>query len=265
MNPPPATPFSCLLDTAQPGLPAPEVTVVIPLYNYRGHVLEALESVRAQTLAALDLIVVDDGSTDGGTEAAKAWLEQEAGRFCRARLLRHQRNSGLAASRNTGFLEGATPFVLPLDADNLLFPTCLAKLLRALRDSTAAFAYCLVERFGPGLPEDEPPLMHLEPWQPARLARANYIDAMVLLRRAAWVAVGGYTRTMPAPGWEDYDLWLKLARAGERGLQVLQVLARYRVHPNSMLRAVTNRKDSQERLHAYLRANYPDVFSPAAS
>jgi glycosyltransferase involved in cell wall biosynthesis len=240
----------------------PSVTVIVPLHNYAAHVGAALESVRNQTLAELDLIVVDDASTDGGGTVVQAWLAAHGGRFRRARLLRHPQNAGLAVTRNRGFVAAATPFVLPLDADNELYPTCLEKLLRSLQPSPAAFAFCLVEQFGPGLPSDEPPLMHLHPWNPDRLTAGNYIDAMCLLRRAAWEAVGGYTLTMPAPGWEDYDLWLKLARASQRGLQVPQILARYRVHPHSMLRAITNRKDSQSMLRSYLQRTYPERFPP---
>jgi len=239
---------------------APEVTVVLPLYNYRQFITEALESVHAQTLADLDLIVVDDHSTDGGTAVAQEWLSSHAGRFRRARLLRHTQNSGLTATRNHGFREAATPFVLPLDADNALYPTCLEKLLRSLRASKAAFAYCLLEQFGPGLKATELPLIHLPPWNLTLLARGNYLDAMTLLRRAAWEEVGGYTTAMPRLGWEDYDLWLKLARAGAYGLQVFQILARYRVHPSSMLRTVTNRKDSQRELRAYFQQNYAEFF-----
>lgn len=249
-----------LYEVRRPDAPAPEVSVVVPLHNYRQFIAEALASVHAQTLPEVDLIVLDDASTDDGATVAHDWLQAHARRFRRAALLRHPQNRGLAATRNLGFARAETPFVLPLDADNALYPTCLEKLLRALRPSPAAFAYCLVEQFGPGLKPDEPPLLHLLPWAPRRLAAGNYIDAMTLLRRAAWEQVGGYSQTMPAPGWEDYDLWLKFAGAGLRGLQVLQILARYRVHDTSMLRAITNRRDSQDRLNAYLRTHYPDLF-----
>jgi glycosyltransferase involved in cell wall biosynthesis len=257
-------PSETMFAAERSGAAVPEVSVVIPLFNYGQFIAEALASVGAQTLGDLDLIVVDDGSTDGGVITARDWLVANAGRFRRAYLLRHRQNAGLAATRNHAIAHAATPFVLPLDADNALYPTCLEKLLRSLRPTTAAFAYCLVEQFGPGLKPEEPRLMHLSPWDPRRLALGNYIDAMTLLRKAEWEQVGGYSRTMPRPGWEDYDLWLKFARAGQRGLQVLQILARYRVHAASMLRTVTNRKDSQRELRAYFHRNYPEHFPAPA-
>lgn len=260
MNDPSQPSCEVIFSAEQPGAAPPEVTVVVPLYNYVQFIAEALESVRAQTLADLDLIVIDDGSTDGGPNLVAEWLGENAVRFRKACLLRHGANAGLAATRNRGFHEAITPFILPLDADNALYPSCLEKLHRSLKPSAAAFAYCLVEPFGPQVEEYEPPIMHLAPWDLARLARGNYIDAMTLLRKSVWEKVGGYTRTMPYPGWEDYDLWLKIARIGGYGLQNLQILARYRVHDASLLHTVTDRSYRRRRLRAYLCQTYPEIF-----
>ncbi|OYX34662.1 MAG: hypothetical protein B7Y99_05020 [Caulobacterales bacterium 32-69-10] len=116
------------------------VTVVIPLYNYANHVVEALESVRGQTMREVDLIVVDDGSTDASVEVALAWMRQHVLSFNRVLLLRNLANSGLALTRNVGFACADTPFVLPLDADNRLLPEALDRLLKRLRETTAALA-----------------------------------------------------------------------------------------------------------------------------
>ena len=253
----PNPPCETLLEIQRQCATPPVATVVIPLYNYGQFIVEGLESVCAQTLENFDLIIVDDHSTDNSADIARDWLGAHAARFRRVCLLRQARNAGLAATRNAGFHQAATPFVLPLDADNAIYPTCLEKLHRSLLSSEAAFAYCLVERFGAKPAE---PLMHLRPWNPSTLARDNWIDAMVLLRRRIWEQVGGYSENMPHPGWEDYDLWFKIARAGGYGLQVFQILARYRVHPASMLHTVTNRKENEQTLRAYFRSAYAEFF-----
>jgi hypothetical protein len=67
---------------------------------------------------------------------------------------------------------------------------------------------------------------------------------------------------MPCQGWEDYDLWFKIARDGGYGLQVPQILARYRVHRNSMLHIETNAQKNVPQLLGYLRASYPEFYDP---
>ena len=90
----------------------------------------------------------------------------------------------------------------------------------------------------------------------ARLAGGNYIDAMALLRTARLRAVGGYTR-MSVAGWEDYDLWCRLAERGWRGLRVPEILARYRTHGASMLNTTTRRRDRAAALIDEMRRRHP--------
>jgi len=232
---------------------APHASVVVSLYNYGHYVTECLESVRIQTLEGLDLIVVDDCSTDGGGDEVARWLETAGERFNRYRLLRHVQNEGLASARNTAFEHARTEFVFVLDADNVLYPRCVQQLVTALRHCQADFAYCYVEKFGEAIG-----LHNVRAWNPADLQHGNTIDAMVLLRRATWQAVGGYSADMTR-GWEDFDLWFKIARINGWGVQVPEILARYRVHGQSMLTRVTNPR--AEMLWADLRAKYPEFFT----
>ena len=209
-------------------------TVIIPLYNYEHVICDTLDSVNEQTIEALSLIIVDDASTDGSLERAGKWLEQHRARFDQAILVSHNQNTGLSNTRNTGFSLAATPYVFALDADNKLYPRCLARCEQALHDDAAAFAYPMLERIGAG-----DGLLNTQIWNRARLKRGNYIDAMALIRKRAWQAVGGY---MPLEhGWEDYDLWCSFAEQGWHGVRVPEILAQYRVHPGSMLQSRTNR------------------------
>src|SRR5262245_15631540 len=79
------------------------VTVAVSLYNYRDYIAACLDSIRDQTLSAVDLVVVDDCSHDGGPESVAAWLEKSGGRFANYWLVGHKTNRGLAAARNTAF------------------------------------------------------------------------------------------------------------------------------------------------------------------
>jgi glycosyltransferase involved in cell wall biosynthesis/SAM-dependent methyltransferase len=231
-----------------------DVTVVISLYNYAEYIVEALESVRAQTLEVLDVIVVEDRSTDDSLTVALNWLEANAPRFNRALLLRNRMNSGLAATRNAGFEAAETPYILPLDADNRLLPDCLAACLRTARDTGASIAYPLIQEFGM-----REKLMGHWCFDPVRLQIGNYIDAMALISKAAWVAVGGYDRG--GGGWEDFALICRFVEHGFWGERVPGgPFAEYRVHPTSMMNVTTSQNpvmrkmmDDVSEAHPWLR------------
>ncbi len=228
----------------------PDVTVVVPLYNYAGHIAEALESVLAQTLADLDLVVVDDRSTDDSVAIALEWARANSARFNRISVLRNRANSGLALTRNVGFDAAETPFVLPLDADNRLLPECAAACLRTARATGAAFAYPLIRQFGTAKG-----LMGELGYDPVRLGNVNYIDAMALVSKAAWVAAGGYEH-VPG-GWEDFDFWCRLAERGLRGERVPGgPHAEYRVHPASMIQAARNCPNTIRRMMDHLQKRH---------
>ena len=231
----------------------PSITVMVTLHNYRDLILSCLDSVKLQTLAPLDLIIVDDASSDDSASVVSDWLEKNHKRFESFQLLQQPRNLGLANARNTGFRHARTEFVFVLDADNLIYPRCLHCLLMALQNCDASFAYCYLEKFG-----DISGLQNTKPWNAHLLQHGNSIDAMVLLRKSIWEMVGGYAIDMPIMGWEDFDLWFRIAKIGGWGVQVPEVLARYRVSRKSMLQKRTNKK--LQTLWAYLQAKHPESF-----
>ncbi len=248
-RPPPTVPESEELFVADM-LGAAEVTVIVPVYNYEGVVIEALESVRLQTLETLDLVLVDDGSTDDSAGLVLEWARRNASRFNRIVVRRHCANAGLGFARNSGFAAAESPFVLPLDADNRLRPACCATLLERLRAHRAAFAYPTLQQFG-----DKGAVFNDVPYSPSRLVTGNYIDAMALIAKWAWAAAGGYDHVRF--GWEDYDFWCRLAELGLWGEHVPEVLAEYRVHKTSMLASSTDKHGNKRELIADMHRRHP--------
>ncbi|MBV9671827.1 MAG: glycosyltransferase [Verrucomicrobia bacterium] len=229
-----------------------EVSVVIPLYNYAQFIEEALDSVRAQTLSPLDLIIVDDCSADDSLALALKWSSENKKRFNRILILRNDVNSGLALARNAGFDAAATPFILPLDADNRLLPECCSTCLEVLRRTSAAFAYPSLRKFGA-----ETQVSGKESFDPARFIAGNFIDAMSLIRKEAWAAVGGFGQ-FRVMGWEDYDFWCRLVERGLWGIQVGDLpLAEYRVHAKSMLKTTTLAERNRLSLFAEFESRHP--------
>ncbi|MDV6227809.1 glycosyltransferase [Nitratireductor aquimarinus] len=224
------------------------VTVIIPLYNYEKYIEEALDSVAKQTLPDLDLVVVDDCSTDESAQVAEKWIDQHSSRFNRAILVRHTVNSGLGNSRNTAFDVADTPYVMCLDADNRLRSDCCARLLETMELEGASFAYSSIQKFG-----DADGLMGDSPYLPASLVPGNYIDAMAMVSKEAWAYVGGY----PAHrmGWQDFHFWCRITDRGLHGVHVPTVLSDYRVHGNSMLKS-TNKTQNKKMLCDQLETDF---------
>jgi glycosyltransferase involved in cell wall biosynthesis len=226
-----------------------DVTVIIPLYNYAQYVTEALDSIWHQTLRPIDLVVIDDRSTDSSLTVVMDWVKRNGGRFNRVVVTQNLVNSGLGLTRNVGFATAETPYVFLLDADNRLFPDCLELSLYAIRDSGAAFIYPRIQQFGDGRF-----LMSDQPFSAMRFAGGNYIDAMALVAKSAWSAVGGFDHVQF--GWEDFDFWCRCVERGLWGQGVERVLAEYRVHPGSMLHTTTDRKENKQQLVADLQRRH---------
>lgn len=232
------------------------VAVVVPLYNYSAFIIEALESVRRQTLDSIELVVVDDRSTDSSSRIAADWIDRHRGRFVSATLLQNRTNQGLPATRNVGFSAAEAALVFPLDADNTLEPRCLELLVEKLRTSAGSAAHPTLQRFG------HCSIRHVaQAWSPDRLRRGNYIDAMAVIRKSAWAHVGGYTKG-DFVGWEDYELWCKFVEHGFWSEPVPEAVAGYRVHGSSMLDTRTNR--TQDVIATAIRAEHPWLTVQAA-
>jgi hypothetical protein len=241
----------------------PRVSVVTALYNQGEHVGAALDSVARGHFRAFELVVVDDGSTDSSRQAVRTWMALNPD--TPAQLVRHPFNRGLPATRNTAIAFARGEHVLVLDSDNEVYPHCLDRLVTALdEDLEAAFAYGILEKFDDNGPRG---LVSSLGWEPERLALHNYIDALALIRRSVLREVDGYTTDLRLYGWEDYDLWCKLASRGMRGAHVKEIVARYREAEGSMI-DLTN--ISLEGAFATLRERHPALFagkalSPTAS
>lgn len=232
-------------------LGAAEVSVVVPLYNYEQLIEETLDSVAAQTLEALDLVIVDGHSTDGSLAVAQAWAERNVDRFNRIVVLQNAANYGLGFCRNSGIDAAETRYVVLLDADNILLPDACRELADHARRTGAAFVYPTIEHFGAS------DALGGAPFEPQRLAAGNYVDAMALVSKEAWAIVGGIDHVRH--GWEDYDFWCRIAELGLRGEWLDRPLARYRVHAASMQTVQTQVPDNYRALLADFGQRHPWV------
>ena len=220
---------------------APTFTILIPAYEAERTIEATLRSVVAQTEGDFEVVVVDDGSSDGTGRVVEAFGDP------RVRLLR-QENGGPNAARNTGLAATSGCYVALLDADDVWYPTYL-EAMRAALDAApdAVLAYTDawlwdegVGRFGrrtimapvapPVPPPDDPRQLLRE------LIARNFVYGSVAMRRRALEEAGGFDGRLRRS--EDWELWLRLAAHGHRFVLAAPVLAVYRVHASSQSAAV---------------------------
>ena len=252
----PATPARpVLLPTAETTrdyeLLTPDVSVVIPVRDGAAFVWTAIESALASVGVTLEVIVVDDGSTDDTSGIVR--------RVIRARpdtavLLVEQAPGGIGSARNAGFAHARAPLVYTLDSDNAVLPHGIATLARCLADDPdAAFAYGLHTAHEDGRTIG---LLNTEDWDPELFRLGNYVDASALIRREAWSSVGGYL--VEERGlWQDFELWLKFASSGLRGVHAHAIVLRYVVRPDSNSHRFASLRDRQ---WATFKARFPHLL-----
>ena len=204
------------------------VTAVIPCYNAAPFLAEALGSVRAQTQPVADLIVVDDGSTDGTSDIARA---------LGARLLLTGGRQGPSRARNLGARAAQTALVAFLDADDLWLPPHCALLRTALASAPeAAMAFGRIQMFGSAgdIPTPRRSPEHDEAALPELLIDNPIPQSATMVRREVFQELGGYREDMRFA--EDYDLWLRMAER-YRIVALHKITCRLRIHPAQAHRA----------------------------
>jgi glycosyltransferase involved in cell wall biosynthesis len=214
----------------------PAVSIIIPAYNAEAFLARAISSVEAQKFRDFEIVVVDDGSTDGTAAVAQS--------FGSARYVREP-HGGEAPARNRGLEEATGALVAFVDADDEWLPEKLERQVAFMQKLGSSFSYtdCYVVQDGhrvrystlarPRHGEILSPL--IDDW----LDQAFIIPTEVMASRALLQSVGGFETGLPTPGHVDYGLWLKLALRGTRFDYLDEPLALYyRGHPSVSSEAV---------------------------
>jgi len=208
--------FDYAAETATP----PAVSIVTPFYDAGAEFVETADSVLRQSLQSFEWILVDDASNE---PRSRTLLDASAARDSRIRVLRHDRNRGRSAARNTGFRAATSAFVYVLDQDDLLEPTALEKCLWALLCHPEwGFANGWSMGFG----------AQRYRWERGFEGGAGFLDengvtGRALIRRSSFDAAGGYDESL-REGFEDWDFWLRCAARGIWGGTIPEVLDWFR-------------------------------------
>lgn len=229
--------------------PAPEsmmsaVSIVIPTRN-RAHLLErTLHAASAQMGVDLEIVVVDDGSTDSTPRVIARAADK------RIRYIRNDAATGMCASRNRGIGAAQGDWIAFLDDDDLWAPEKLVRQIAAAKDAGASWAYAgdvnvdaRLSILSGGPPPDPDSVIALLPrWNPLASGASN-----VIVRADTLATVGGFDPALRRTG--DWDLWIRMARTG-RPACVREPLVAYRFHSDNIAADPGDMVDEARRLAA---------------
>lgn len=220
----------------------PLISIVLPLYNGRAYVAETLASIAAQSEQRVELIVIDDGSTDDSAALVRGVCAASSSPVLRCATLVRQENGGVAAARNAGIARARGAWIAFIDQDDLWLPHKLSAQLAALRATPGAqWHYSAFVRFyddGREVTCASGSADRLETWR-RLLGGALFIaPATALVARTACEAVGGFDAALSPT--DDWDFFLKLVARFELSYSD-ECLVRFRAHIHSAGKRQRNR------------------------
>lgn len=224
------------------------VSVIIPCYNQAHLIEETVLSVQKSVYKDLEIIIVNDGSTDQSDDVCRR-LEQQYTNV----TYYYQDNAGPAAARNTGIKNCNGTYILPLDADDLISDNYISEAVKIFTaDSSVKVVYCEAKKFG-----EKSGLWHLKPFTLENLAKDNMIFVSALFKKADWIACGGYPQSLR---WvsEDWVFWISMLETGGHVVKLPFVGFYYRISAGSRRKGMTNQK--KQHLIDYINTHHKEFI-----
>lgn len=226
----------------------PRVSVIIPVYNRQQYLGEAIDSILGQSFADFELLVIDDGSTDGSCEIARAYSD------CRIRLIVNDMNLGQPKTRNRGIHLARGAYIAMLDSDDVAYPQRLAQQVAFLERNPD---HALIGSWKSSMGALGQPLR--TPRQ--RPVRADQVSAWSLFRcpivhpsvmaRASVLRANPYCERFLIGA--DFELFVRLLASGHKLANLPEVLVHYRKHPGGISQAAASERAQQLARRAIFR------------
>lgn len=225
-----------------------KVSIIIPVFNTKHYYInDAINSALKQTYKNIEIIIVNDGSTDKETIEYLETINNPVIKVF------HQENKGLAEARNKGIKNCSGEYILPLDSDDIIDSTYIEKACNIMNSiSDIGIVYCKANLFGTKSGE-----WKLDDYNFPNILSGNCIFCTALFRKSDWEKVGGYKKEM-IYGWEDFEFWLSLIENGAKVYKIPEILFHYRQHNESMLSGVISSrlKYSWEQIYKFHKDLY---------
>lgn len=226
----------------------PIVSIIIPCFNYGRFISETIASVEKCDADLYEIIIVNDGSTDARTQEVLENLEKDGYRVI------HQENRGVSVARNTGIAAAKGKYILPLDADDEIYPTYLHSAVNLLeKNSQIGVVYGRAEFFGAQQGEWKLPTFDVR-----TLLIYNYIYISAVYRRKIWSECGGYNTEMDE--WEDWDFWISVAEKGWHFHQLDEMVFRYRIHEASKMHPHRIRDEVPAAMQKHIMCRHAEFY-----
>ena len=210
----------------------PVVSVILPFYNAALYLREAIDSILAQTFTDFELLLVNDGSTDGSESIIQSYTDE------RIRYIKNETNSGLIFSLNRGIELAGGEWIARMDADDIALPRRLEKQLSFLTINPSALLATtvkLIDDSGISLPDWKDDIAHTTALQIRKfLPKNNCIAHPTVMGKASLFKRYQYVQNQKYS--EDYDLWLRLSADGVTIAKLAEPLLYYRILPTSITR-----------------------------
>ncbi len=225
----------------------PQVSVIIPCYNDGAYLQDSVGSALRQTFSNIQVIIVNDGSTDTAT------LEK-LGSFTQPNVtVLHKENGHLSSARNHGIRYSSGKYILTLDADDKFEPSFVEKAVKILEEHEAVGGVtCYLKSFG----------LKKFRWKPLGGDIRNFLYrqescASAMFRRSIWEETGGYDEQMKS-GYEDWEFWIRLTSSGKKVHVIKEFLFHYRITEKSML--LTESEPNRESIVNYIMEKHRDLY-----
>jgi glycosyltransferase involved in cell wall biosynthesis len=209
----------------------PLVSVIIPSYNSAKYVVDAVDSALEQVYRPIEVIVVNDGSTDDTDRILEPYVKTNQIRYF------YQPNGGLASARNAGLKMAEGKYVALLDSDDLFLPKKIERQIEHLEDHPeCGVCYCDLWHFFDGKPEENLKLNYEYYSGPdvfKNLLHKNFINPLSVVMRRSILEEAGYFNEKFRRS-EDWEYWIRLAYRGVRFCFLPEILARYRMRKESL-------------------------------
>ena len=224
------------------------VSVIIPVYNGEKYLEETILSALASDQKPLEIIIVNDGSSDGSLGIAETYAEEHS----EIKVL-NQKNKGVSAALNTGCTFASGEYLFPLGGDDLLSTNYLSEARKVLdQRNEVKVVYCEAVKFG----DFGTKPWKLKPFSINALARDNMIFACSLFRKSDWTRVNGFSEDMKM-GREDWEFWIKILKDGGEVYKLPFIGFHYRIHAGSKRKKTGTNQKKRERI-AYLNSKHSE-------
>ena len=225
----------------------PLVSVVIPVYNDGVYLAESLNSALSQTYANLEVIIVNDGSTDSFTLSVLENIK-----FPNVRVI-HKENGHLSSARNAGIANANGEYILTLDADDRFDKRFVQLALPCMKEDNVGVVTCFVKSFGDKSYK----------WKP----RGGGVNSFILrneccgnslFRKSIWKQVGGYDENMKL-GYEDWEFWIRVTKTGWNVKVIDQYLFNYRISSKTMM--LSSSEPNRKEIVKYIAKKHGELYT----